>query len=1426
MSVAPRAMIGPGWLPLLWGTAAAVLTPVAVYLGLRLQVDGIALFWPAAGVAAGLMLVTTGASRWAVTAGILVALAIGNISQGRTLATSIVFMAGNLGQAALVAWTLERVVGRPFALDRIRSVVAFLAVAIATPALAGLGTGLGLRWTGHAQSSLADVWWIWLSSHAVGIVTVAPAVLPLRRVTAAALKGQIEDAVMVAAVATVAIVVIGAVVPQTSVLMLLGLVLIAPLGWWVARRADAARAAIALLIIAVVSIWTAGQAGLFAGSPTSAQAFLLAVSAALLLFGAWRGAVPGPARIAQVPAMRNLSVVVLLVPLMLFAAFAWWSWRGAEIEARARVERMTSALAEHAHRVLEVQESLLQAALAGVKGRRFESIAQDASVHVILQRLAQVSETTAAIALVRPDTGRMIAASNTHPIDIDVSSRDYVRAHRDGARVAIGEVIRAEPSGAVGITVSHRDTDTGLIAVARLPLEAFRTFFAQMPEGERDNALMVREDGALLVRLRQVGDPVGFRLPPNGLFYRFLKGEIANGSIHRSAVDGVARLVFQLKVAEYPVYVGYGVDLSKIRAIWLSQLVPFGLLTLLGSGALWLLAGRLQQSTAEAAAARAEAQSKQVLADSEARYRSLVDATSTVTWSCPASGLHVEPQPAWMAFTGQPAEEMLGAGWTKVVHPDDAAVASQRWSEAAAEGKPYFSEHRIRRHDGEWRWMRVQAAPIRRDGAIVEWFGTNVDITERKSAEAALREREAQLVLFIEHAPAAIAMFDRDMRYIAASRRYIADYQLPAGTEVAGRSHYEIFPEIPQRWRDIHKLVLAGESLSQEEDSFVRQDGRTDWTRWSMTPWRAADGSIGGAVMFTEVRTEQVEARRALAESEDRLRVLVDLSSDWWWEQDEQFRFTAFSDTIEQLTGLSIAEFIGKTRWELSTTGVGETQWAAHRAMVERHERFRDFEFARQNERGETIWMSSSGDPVFDAAGRFKGYRGTGRNITQRKRAELALEQSKADLEMRVAERTAALAAEMERREAAQAALAQALRLESVGRLAGGLAHDFNNALAVIAANLDLAAPHIGDDRARDFIRTALDAVELSAGLNRRLLAFTRRGAPNAQTIWLDERVRDVARLVERTLGPDLMIETELAADLWPTRLDPSELDSALLNLAINARDAMRGGGKLTFAARNVSLLGRSGAGADASLDAGNLPLACKAAPGDYVRLSVRDTGKGMTPEVRARATEPFFTTKDRAKGSGLGLSSVNAFAEASGGTLEIESEPGHGTTVSLLLPRAGTPVDLRFDKSVPEAEIPFGDGEVVLLVDDNENLLEATSALLEGLGYAVVVAGNGVEALGRLESGEPVDLVLSDVVMPGGVSGYDVARRVLTERPGTGMVLVSGFNLDERPADDATLGDIPVLRKPFTRVQLARALRQALDARAQGKRSTVPANT
>jgi PAS domain S-box-containing protein len=373
--------------------------------------------------------------------------------------------------------------------------------------------------------------------------------------------------------------------------------------------------------------------------------------------------------------------------------------------------------------------------------------------------------------------------------------------------------------------------------------------------------------------------------------------------------------------------------------------------------------------------------------------------------------------------------------------------------------------------------------------------------------------------------------------------------------------------------------------------------------------------------------------------------------------------------------------------------------------------------------------------------------------------------------------------------------LAQAQRLEAVGQLTGGIAHDFNNLLTVITGNLELIEMRNRDDALSKMLRDAQDAADLGAKLTSRLLAFARRSHLEPEILGLNDLVLNVTSMLRRTLGEHISLSTVLAPDLWPVKADPTQAESSLVNLAINARDAMPKGGKLVVETRNAQME-EIRSGKDVEL-----------ARGDYVRISVADTGTGMPADVRDRAFEPFFTTKTRGHGTGLGLSMVYGFAKQSGGHVTISSEVDRGTTINIYLPRAGRGAPAGEAPSEPET-VPRAN-KVVLVVEDDDAVRNLTVTRLKTLGYEIHEAPDGTAAVALLESGLKIDLLFSDLVMPGGLSGYDVATRARKIDPSIRVLLTSGYAEDLVRFQN--LGDLKLLRKPYRLADLRKALETAL---------------
>ncbi|AVR96611.1 hybrid sensor histidine kinase/response regulator [Pseudoduganella armeniaca] len=424
-------------------------------------------------------------------------------------------------------------------------------------------------------------------------------------------------------------------------------------------------------------------------------------------------------------------------------------------------------------------------------------------------------------------------------------------------------------------------------------------------------------------------------------------------------------------------------------------------------------------------------------------------------------------------------------------------------------------------------------------------------------------------------------------------------------------------------------------------------------------------------------------------------------------------------------------------------------------------------------------------------------------DVTAQATADAMRRRHQEELEEAVAQRTREL-------EAAQAALLQAQKMEAIGKLTGGIAHDFNNILQVVGSNLELlAAEHSGDASARQRIASAVAAVDRGARLSGHLLAFARRQPLQPTALDPGDVVRGMEELLRRAIGEAVAVEICLPPGLWAVQLDRGQLENVLLNLAINARDAMAGSGSLTIELDNVTLDARY---SEQHGDVGS---------GDYVLLAVSDTGAGMTPETRARAFEPFFTTKPEGQGTGLGLSMVYGFIKQSGGHVELYSEVGHGTTVKLYLPRTALPAQ----PATPAARGPLRGGtETILVVEDDADVRAAAADQLAALGYDVLTAASAHAAWRLLQDGARPDLLFTDVVMPGPLSSPELARKASAMLPGLAVLFTSGYTQNAIVHGGRLDAGVELLSKPYRRDELAGRVRAVLDSRAGGAAAPLPA--
>ncbi|MCW2351620.1 PAS domain-containing sensor histidine kinase [Sphingobium sp. B12D2B] len=542
--------------------------------------------------------------------------------------------------------------------------------------------------------------------------------------------------------------------------------------------------------------------------------------------------------------------------------------------------------------------------------------------------------------------------------------------------------------------------------------------------------------------------------------------------------------------------------------------------------------------------------------------------------------------------------------------------------------------------------------------------------------------------------------------------------------------------------------------------------------------------------------SERMRVRAELAISEERLRLATDAAEVGFWDVDVVNDVLIWPPIVKGVFGISPdVEVSMRDFYEGLHPDDRAHTTEAYRAAADPNVRaIYDVEYRTiGKEDGLVRWVAAKGRGVFDEAGRCLRVVGTAIDVTARKRAEAELRELNEHLERRVTEEVAV-------REQAQAALRQAQKMEAVGQLTGGIAHDFNNMLAVVIGSLDLLSRRVmpDDERAKRYIDAAIDGAERAATLTHRLLAFSRQQPLNPEVLDPNKLVSGMSELLLHSLGGDVRLETVLAAGVWRTHADRNQLENAIVNLAVNARDAMPDGGHLTIETQNTH--------ADDRYAAENFGVPA----GQYVMIAVTDTGTGMPDDVIAKAFDPFFTTKAVGKGTGLGLSQVYGFVRQSGGHIKIYSEPGEGTTIKIYLPRfygeaAGEIEQVR-------ADLPRGDEQEVILVVEDEAAVRRFSvdALVE-LGYRVLEADGGHAALRVLDEHPEITLLFTDIIMPD-INGRKLADEACRRRPDLKVLYTSGYTRNAVVHNGVVDPGVELLGKPFTVEQLAAKIRAVLE--------------
>ncbi len=756
---------------------------------------------------------------------------------------------------------------------------------------------------------------------------------------------------------------------------------------------------------------------------------------------------------------------------------------------------------------------------------------------------------------------------------------------------------------------------------------------------------------------------------------------------------------------------------------------------------------------------------EETLRASEERYALAVRGTSDGLWDRDILTNTEYWSPRFRELVGYHESELRSTfeSFVSLLHPDDVDRVTLAIRAHLERRDPYDIEYRLRTKSGTYRWFRSRGQAVWNEaGRPVRMASAITDITDRKQAEEELRATKNLLRAMLDHTPAVVYAKDLNGRYLFINRRHEQVFGR-TNEETVGKSDDELFPGRKVAVYRAHDREVLSTLKAIEYEETAVQEGRLHTYLSVKFPLLDSSGRPFGVCGISTDITDCKEAEDGFRELTDRLQAVVQASPVAVLAIDPGGIVNMWNPAAERIFGWSEAEVVGRPVPFVPDDK--REEFRALRERVLRGESLFQLELERRRKDGTPIRVNLSAAPLRDRGGNIYGIMGVLEDVTERKQLEEQLR--------------------------------QATKMEAIGRLAGGVAHDFNNMLTAIRGYSELLLADLpANDRRRHQAEEILKAAERAASLTQQLLAFSRRQVIQPKTVDLNALLTNLMGMLRRVIGEDIRLVTRLEPGLWPVTADPGQLEQVVLNLAVNARDAMPQGGVLTIETANVREEPSSGGGHAAG------------GPG-AVQLTVRDTGSGMDAGTLARIFEPFFTTKELGRGTGLGLATVYGIVEQSGGTITADSAPARGTTFAIRFPRAQRPAaDARAIDG--PAEVLTG-SETILVVEDEPFVREFLKKLLASRGYQVLDAASGAEALARCEAyRRPIHLLLTDVVMPE-MNGRQLAEMLVAQRPEIRVLFMSGYTDDAVLRHGVQNRSEAFIQKPYAPEALLRTIREVL---------------
>ena len=716
--------------------------------------------------------------------------------------------------------------------------------------------------------------------------------------------------------------------------------------------------------------------------------------------------------------------------------------------------------------------------------------------------------------------------------------------------------------------------------------------------------------------------------------------------------------------------------------------------------------------------------------------------------------------------------------WESRVHPEDLEPTLEKVQHSIAEARrDHQAEFRFRHKDGSYRWILTQGSVIQDEsGHPIRMLGSHVDITERKQTEEMLRTSEKFLKTLLNAIPIPVFYKDRNGRYLGFNRAFETFFG-ETRDGLIGKTVFDINPpELAEIYHARDNELFESGGVQQYESQVENADGVLRDVIFNKALFFDSQKSVSGLIGTILDITEHKHAEQALQEEKDRAQRYLDIAGVMFIAINAKGKVILANRKASEILEYEQEEIIAKNWFDSFLPDSNKDQVRTYFAKliageIEQLEYYENPVLTKGGKEKHIVWHNII---LKDDEGNVVGTLSSGEDITDLKQAEKEKQQLEAQLQ-------------------------QSQKMEAIGLLAGGIAHDFNNLLTTIIGNADFALEQVRENTSLySEIREIRKAGRRAAALTRQLLAFSRKQLIQPEILNLNDILKDTENMLRRTIGEDIELLRVFEPELWNVKMDPGQIEQILLNLVVNARDAMPTGGKLTVETSNTELD-----------DVYFQTHGVKSSQGSYVMITVTDTGTGMDKKTRSRIFEPFFTTKERGQGTGLGLSTVYGIVKQNNGHIWAYSEPGKGTTFKVYFPRIKA--DGASDIEEPLDENRLKGSETILVVEDNETLLKLTKKMLESYGYKVLTAQNGNEAMEIFNGHDgPIHLLLTDVVMPG-MSGRELAEQIQSENPKIKVIYMSGYTDNTISKHGVLYDDIEFIEKPFSPKDLGLKVRKVL---------------